>query len=308
MTFIETLRYYHNVISDDSIEAMSPSRENPSALTRPVNGVLHQADILQVETDTTNVSSGKEYTPWDQFGVDEYVKRNYGNRVLSEDYFIIQTAIRGLRHSGIVPHSLNHVADVGAGPNFYPAMLIAPYIARNGSIDLVEYSSVNRAYAKTVINGSDSLGSLAGTWEKFEDAMVKQDNQWKGALQEARSKAKVVEGSIYELPKEEYDAVSSFFVPESITDDKQKFEYALLTLISSVKPGGFMMFAHMLGSSGYHAREGKFFPAVPVTVDDLNQIYSKFADVSVIKVSEPPEARKGYSGMAFVIGRRKTIV
>jgi hypothetical protein len=263
-------------------------------------------DRISTEAETGSETRGNEYTPWDQFGVEEYVSRNYGNRLLREDALIIRGAASGLQASGIALHSLNHVADIGAGPNFYPAMLLAAYVAENGTIDLIEYSTPNRSYMETVIDGTDSQGPLAGVWTKFEDAMIQEGEQWQGTLLAARAKARVLEGSIYDLPKSEYDAISSFFVSESITDDRQQFQQAVRSLVEAVKPGGFIMVAHMIGSEGYPAGEGTHFPAVSVTTEYLQQVYSDIAEVNIVQVSGTPEAREGYHGMAIAVGRRVT--
>lgn len=251
------------------------------------------------------MNAAKEYTPWAEFDVEEYVTRNYGERLLEEDHLIIREVITALKESGIPLRSLHHVADVGAGPNFYPAMLLAPYVSDDGDIDLVEFAPPNRAYAETVISGEDRQGPLAGTWDKFEDDMAQEGPQWQGSLREARSKAKVLDGNIYDLPEGEYDAISSYFVSESITDDPEKFDEAVRSLVGAVKPGGFIMVAHMLGSEGWPAGEGTDFPALPVTVEDLERVYGDLADVEVVQVSATPEAREGYHGMAIVVGRRK---
>jgi hypothetical protein len=245
------------------------------------------------------------YTPWDKFDVEEYVTRNYGRRLLEEDHLIIRAGATALKRSGIPLHSLHRVADVGAWPNFYPTMLFAPYISEEGSLDLIEYSPPNRAYAETIVSGDDGRGPLAGTWDKFEVAMAQEGGQWQDALREARSKARILDGTIYDLPESEYDAIGSYFVSESITDDPEKFREGVFSLVRAVKPGGFIMIAHMLGSKGWPAGEGTNFPALPVTAEDLEEVYGNIADVEVMQVSATPEARKGYRGMAVVVGRRK---
>jgi hypothetical protein len=117
--------------------------------------------------------------------------------------------------------------------------------------------------------------------------------------------AQVVDGSIYDLPHQTYDAVSSFFVSESITGDPAQFKEAVNGLIDSVKPGGLIVVAHMLGSEGYYAGEDTSFPAVAVGVEDLKKVYAGKADVEVTQVKAAQEAREGYHGMAIVVGKKR---
>lgn len=193
------------------------------------------------------------------------------------------------------------------GPNLYPAMLLSPLVKprdEGGEIDLIEFSSANRKYAKSILEDVDTNSPLAGAWEKFEDKMASYGSDWEGVLQGVKDKARVIYGSIYDLPSETYDAISAYFVSESITDDPVKFEKAVTKFVESVKPGGFIMAAHMLGSKGYYAGKGTSFPAVSVNVDDLKKVYRNKADVQVVQVNAKQESRKGYKGMAIVTGKK----
>jgi hypothetical protein len=134
--------------------------------------------------------------------------------------------------------------------------------------------------------------------------LTKHGKEWSGALDSVKEKAQVISGSIYDLPHEVYDVVSSYFVAESITDDFAKFEKAVTSLIDSVKPGGFIMIAHTLGSKGYYAGQDNFFPAVAVGIEDLKKVYEGKANVQITRVNAAKEVRQGYDGIAIALGKK----
>ena len=247
-------------------------------------------------SDVNPVDQSPHYTSWDQFDVQEYVQRNYGNKILEEDRFIIEHAANAIRSADLRPASLSRISDVGAGPNMYPSMLLAPFVKpveEGGQIELIEYSAPNRSYAQSVIDGTDTDGPLGGIWGKFESFIKDQGPEWTGdVFKDVRQKAHVVAGSIDELPKEKSDAVVSFFVPESTTDNWAEFERRVNSLLDFSKPGGFLMVAHMLGSKGYPAGEGTKFPAISLTMEDLKKVYVGKADGKIIHVEAPPRGKR----------------
>ncbi|MEK7152724.1 MAG: hypothetical protein AAB834_02150 [Patescibacteria group bacterium] len=248
----------------------------------------------------------KNYTDWDDFDAEAYVRHNYVQKILHEDRYILERVIKALHDHGAKPQAWEHVADVGTGPNFYPPMLLAPFVkpAENGGrVDLIEFSPDNRRYLEEVLRGSHPH-SNDGCWHKFETAMRKECLLWTGAVQEVCEKAKVVAGSIFELPHEAYDAISSYFVAESITDDLETCKKAVNRVLNAVKPGGFISMAFMLGSEGYPAGVDTFFPAVAIDVPQLRGMYFGKADVEIVQVPAKPGARPGYTGMAVVTGKK----
>lgn len=252
----------------------------------------------------THISDSMGFTRWDDFDVEEYVLRCY-NQILEEDRLTILEVIRYLQKQGIKPESWLHVADIGAGPNLFPSMLMAPFVKHHedgGKIDLIEYSSSNRAYLKSVIKGNERPKSVEGMWEKFEHLMSHEAELWHNAYTLMRKKSHVVAGSVFELPENYYDAVSAYFVPESITTDLATCKKAVHGIIDSVKKGGFIMTAFMLDSHEWPAGVGTKFPAVPVNVDIIRSMYAGKADIDVIKMPAPPGVRDGYEGVGLAIG------
>lgn len=242
-----------------------------------------------------------------QFDVGEYIWRNYGEKILDEDRVIIDEVTKTVLELGIEKGSLVKAVDVGVGPNLYPSMILSPFIAENGGIDLIEYSPTNIEYLNSVLDNDsgDKFGKLKGIWSKFESLLSSRSPIWSNCFLRVRKIAKIIQGSIYNLPRNEYNAVSSFFCAESITDNPEKFQEAIDSLIDSVKPGGLIITAHMLGSKGYPAGENTNFPALSITTEDLEKVYEEKANVRVMKVNAPQAVREGYHGMAIVIGRKK---
>jgi hypothetical protein len=251
--------------------------------------------------------SKQSYTDWSNFDPEEYAGHNYVHKILPEDHYILKKIIEALHKHDVKPQSWHRVADVGTGPNLYPPMLLAPYVkpaSAGGKMDLIEFSSANRKYLEQVLKSEHPHSRKDGCWNKFEKAMHKECVLWKGAFQDTCKKAEIVTGSIFELPHEFYDAVSSYFVAESITDDMETCKKAIYRLVDAVKPGGFISMAFMLGSEGYTAGKNTSFPAVAVDVHDLRGIFMGKADMEVVRVPAKPGVRPGYTGIAVATGRK----
>jgi hypothetical protein len=269
------------------------------------------------------------FTPWDQFDPIEYVRRNYG-LILPEDRKIIKFVIGQLKRYGITPGvNLHRVADIGAGPNFYPSMIMAPLLdQRGGIIDLIEYAQPNRDFLDKLMGLSDPIyrnqtrygdQQVIHTHEPWHQFSLLIHGCYKTSavnpFRKARESARVIEGSIYQLSTYErsfqYDLVSSYFVAESITADLEECMGAIYSVVHAARPdGGVFVIAFMLGSEGYPAGVGTNFPAVSLTVKDLRKIFSSMSGidykvVSITSKEDEPKARDGYHGMAVAIGRRQ---
>lgn len=247
------------------------------------------------------------YRDWEHFDSAEYAERNYGGDFpLPEDRDLIATAIAQLEKADLPVGGVRTVADIGSGPNFYPSMMLAPYVASGGEIRMLDYSSRNREFISQFLSQPDGQPSM---WDKFEDLMVSLGGQkYAGALQRARSLSQVAAGSIYNLPVGEYDIVTSYFVPESITISRREFRQALRSLSGAVKRDGLLIAAHMVGSLGYYAGQENRFPAIRLSIDDLAEAYRDLdLEFSLYQASESDEkCREGYHGMAVVVARPRS--
>lgn len=255
------------------------------------------------------ISSRSFYNEWSEFDSHEYVERNYDNNgeIMAEDKALISHVIKSLKQIGIAPGSLDKVADIGTGPNFYPVMLLSPYVKAGAKIDSLEFSP-NRAYLAKVIGGTIEP-KHASIWHKFEQYMVEVGGElYLGCEEAAKKMVKIQFGNIFDLPKNEYDLISSYFVAESIVDSQMPFREAIQSLGRALKENGILVVAHMVGSEGWPAGEGTHFPAVNLSVEQIKAAYLD-ADMNIISIltvdHNNKKIREGYHGMMLVIAHPK---
>ncbi|AVV42699.1 hypothetical protein C6376_15980 [Streptomyces sp. P3] len=240
-------------------------------------------------------------TDWDSFDSEAYAASNYGDRIHAEDEQIIRFVVTELKKLRIPFGHMRHAADIGAGPNLYPGLLLTPYMSPGGTLELVDRSAANLRHLRKAMD--DAYGSAA-SWTKFEDLLLRLGHRT--SLQRLRDIARVKEGSIFELPTGRYDAVLCFFVAESITTDREVFAAGLDSLMKSLKPGGLFITAHMVGSTGYRTGTGNSFPACHLTMPDIERHYRPYGEFRSIFASHGvwDAIRPGYQGMTALIGRR----
>jgi hypothetical protein len=258
--------------------------------------------LMQQEVDKL-LRSAELYDDWGAFDNQEYAERNYGV-MLPEDRKIIRSAVRSLQQLGIQPGSLQRVADVGSGPNLYPAMIASPYVAEGATLDLLEFSP-NRTYLADVIAGTIDADKAA-LWRKYEKLMIEFGGDlYEGCENEAKRKSKVQFGDIFSLPEAEYDLITSYFVAESVVDSEMPFREAIHSLARALKADGMMLVAHVVGSEGYHAGVGTHFPAVNLSVEQIKKAYHDAnLEVTGVVFSDHPDGekfREGYDGIVLVI-------
>jgi hypothetical protein len=259
------------------------------------------------------------FDDWDAFDPVEYVNRNFDKTILGEDQKIIEHVITSLNDFTFRP--ILRAADIGAGPNFYPAMLLASILEKKGTIDLLEPSRPSRSYMQALLGSGDGIYRNINklhtlqqidthhTWQKFDTLISKLGNKpsFDQTFIKARSTALSLPGDIYRLPPDTYDFISSFFVSESITTERPACRHAIDVVLHSVRPGGGFIIALMLGSKGYHAGENTHFPAVDLAFNDVEQMFTNYKNLTyrIFKVNSGTDRfRDGYDGMAVVIGQR----
>jgi hypothetical protein len=77
---------------------------------------------------------------------------------------------------------------------------------------------------------------------------------------------------VFELPASQWDLGTMFFVAESITEAPEEFRAAVAGFIGALRPGAPFAAAFMAGSDGYPVA-GTYFPALPITPDDVRLRY-----------------------------------
>jgi hypothetical protein len=243
---------------------------------------------------------------WERFDPEDYVSDHYTAQIVPEDQEIIRFVSEKLKGEHLRLGSASLVADIGSGPNFYPAMLLAPYVADDGAIDMVEYSSANRGYVEAALARYADQGDM-GEWAKYEQFMVgTAGRHYHGAYGKVCKISYPVQGSIFALPRNRYDIVTSYFVSDSITTSRAEFWESIRAISQSVKPGGLLVLAHMIGSHEYPAGTNTHFPSVELTPSDVAEAYRDARlDFEMIDVSDDRiKTRSGYRGMTVAIARR----
>lgn len=285
---------YHNIYLDYT-------KLTPSMAAYGMGTVI----LWQIEQLINDIST---FDSWSEFDSQEYMTRNYGSdTIMPEDEQIIASVARALKRIGIKPESLERVADVGAGPNLYPSMLITPYITPKAKIDLLDFSP-NRNYLAKVFKDS-THSEETEIWRKFERYMIKIGGDiYRGAEAKARKAINIQFGDIFTLPAARYELITSYFVAESVVNSLMPFREAIQSLARAVKPGGILIIAHMVGSEGYYAGEDTRFPAVNVSLEHIRQAYYD-ADLELVSLlpitTDGKRPREGYHGMALAVAVRQ---
>jgi hypothetical protein len=254
-----------------------------------------------------------------EFDPVEYAKRNYGH-IMAEDRTIIHHMAHHIRRMPM--RRAERVADVGTGPNLYPAMLMSALVADEGSIDLIEPGEPSLQFLETLLYtqtgiyyGRDSDGreqsiDTRALWPKFSNLITITGRHvaFTNTYLRTRLLADCIPGDIFELPEKHYDHASSFFVAETITDDEAECALAIRSLVSCVRPGGTFFVGMMVGNEDWPADEIVRFPVARLTMPDVRQMFDDIPEAyrtDIRFISGPTNrTRSGYSGMALAIGTR----
>jgi hypothetical protein len=231
---------------------------------------------------------------WDAFDPETYLEHNY-RQVLGADQWLFLRLIEDVRNAAgdLAAAGRMRSADIGTGPNLYPLLATAPYVAVS---DALEIGALNRRYLLR------QLAELDPIWKQWialagEHGEVIDETRFRTSL-------RVGATSILDLPVEAYDIVTSFFCAESITEDRAVFDAACKGLVAATRPHGLLAAAFMLGSTGYDTA-GRQFPAVPVETRHLAEFFTPLLnDLRIETVPNGSDLRAGYTGMAYLSGRR----
>jgi len=118
-----------------------------------------------------------------------------------------------------------------------------------------------------------------------------------------RRRCTISQGSIFNLPERTWDAATMFFCAESITERQNEFEAACASFARCVKPGGALIAAFLVRSSGYEVA-GRKFPVLGLSAESIESTFTALA----VKVKAerigivPREIRSGYSGFVLLTG------
>ncbi|MGC5051422.1 SCO2525 family SAM-dependent methyltransferase [Micromonospora sp. DT48] len=231
---------------------------------------------------------------WDGFDPRAYLQHNYS--VLRDDDREILCRIRDFFAEAAIADV--HCVDVGSGANLYPALSLLPF-AR--SVELCEYSTANVHWLRHQISGYDEC------WDAYWQVCA--EHAAYAALADPRGHlarvGRVLQLSVFDLPRRAWGAGTMFFVACSISADRAEAEHAIGRFLGALQPGSPFAAAFMLGSNGYRVGQS-WFPAVRLQrAEVVASIAAGAYDVNMHEVRPTPALRDGYLGMLLVTGRSR---
>lgn len=275
-------------------------------LLEPAQVVLAYCALIEHELQRS-ITHLEYLSSWSDFDPIEYVNRHYSKQ-LPEDLTILPHIVQYLQSSHRL-RSCNLAADVGAGPNLYPAMLIAPFVADAGAIDLIEFSDRNRAYVNSILSTHNTGVDAPSTWSAWELTLEDMGGEaYEGCFERMCHLSGSIFGSIFSLPRSRYDLMTSFFCADSITVSRSEFWRAIRSLARALTPGGTLIAVHTVNSTGYAAGSDTRFPGVSLTLDEIAQAY-RDAELNFEITAAGADFAKPdgttYDGFATVIAKRR---
>jgi hypothetical protein len=251
-----------------------------------------------------------QYSNFEKFGTKKYVEDNYegeNDEALQDDQDICEIVSFAMQFLGL--HDVP-MADIGCGPNPYPAMLFAPFAS---SIDLVEYAANNREYMNEFLAGNLPERHKA-IWPKFGRYMVRGGgNMYLNVINKlqhiaSQGRVRVEEGSIFKLPRKKWKVISQFFVDDSTTIYRGDQRDAVASVCQALDNDGLAIAGNMLNDKkhpGYRAGDA-LHPNLSQTPYEIKQSYTDNDMYSlVIPTSDNKKAREGYHGMALVLATQR---
>lgn len=235
---------------------------------------------------------------WALFDSEAYFQHYYGEPH-PDDELVIKYAVEALKTAPPTSGKLD-IIDVGTGPNLIPFFCALP---RARSLTAWEYAESNVRWLKEDIARVEMRPQWTHFWRVAQDAY---GHSWQlpdSPMPDLRAKATVAQGSIFDLPRQQWDAATMFFCAESITGEMGEFEAACESFARCVRTGGMLCAAFLVHSGGYEV-SGRPFPVLHLTPDVIETVFSRHATnvkAELIGIVER-EIRSGYSGFIFLTG------
>lgn len=255
---------------------MLPNEDSP----RSTRGGIQSVSVLNADAD------------WDRFTPSWYKEHNYSS--LGDDDRQILECVRDFFASAGVREGRG--LDAGSGANLYPALSLLPFCQE---IVLLDYSAANVAWLQAELNEPNR------SWNEFWELLAK-DSAYAEVLDYRdllRKTAHVAHGNVLDLPSNEYDIGTMFFVAESMSTEISEFQQAVHSFVGSLRKDAPFAIAFMIGSKGYTV-DGRFFPAVEIDGHDVQQCLegvAQLASIADVEMRDPP-LRHGYDGMLVATG------
>jgi len=234
---------------------------------------------------------GNDDVDWDDWPTADYIDEIYGE-VAVPDAQVIE------HHSAFYrrfpPDSLLRTVELGAGPNLYPLLLAA---GASRHIDAVERGATNLAYLRRqVSDGPDR------TWQPFDDLCRRHNPDLPPTMEEALRRVHPAHGDARTATVGlNYDLASMHFVAEGVTEDAAEFAAFCRAFVESVRPGGHLVAAFMAGLRRYQMRAGPSWPAYPIDVDTIEEVFGPLTDNLTITRLPPDQLMIDYDCTGVVL-------
>lgn len=229
---------------------------------------------------------------WDQFDSNWHFQHNFDS-MRDSDRQILELTSEFFATHATRTAAPRYGLDVGPGTNLYPTLAMLRFCR---SITLWEWSAANIAWLQQEIR------SFRPSWDLFWARLAgsSRDRINANARRRLGQSAVVARGSIFDLPQARWDMGTMFFVAESITSDYDEFRTATRCFIQSLKPGSPFAAAFMEESLDYWVGSDRY-PAVPVTIDDIQDCLSDAcSDVTITRISSESGIRASRSDAALL--------
>jgi hypothetical protein len=294
------------LVEAEAAAVSAPSRRGPARRDRGAQAEQH----------------GNAQFDWHQsFDSKTYVRQNYlelrgdDREILTvmSEFFAEEMSQR--RRQREVAQAGGRGIDVGSGANLYPALSMLPYCE---TVTCWEPGQRNCDWLRQQIREGYSE-----VWDQYWAVLHRLPDYAEigpRARDALRSRGKVVQRSVFELPTGVYDIGTMFFVAESITNYPAEFSRATQRFVRSLRPNAPFAAAFMRKSRGYFVGDN-YFPAVEIDESDVREclkgVTAEEPHCEVIgrlsddreesAAADEPESksplRSGYDGMILALGR-----
>lgn len=246
----------------------------------------------------TDPAANKNFS-WSQFDSEAYFQHYYGEPH-PDDTMLIERTCAAFK--ALAPASgMLQTVDVGTGPSLIPLMCAVPAASE---MTAWEYSSSNVSWLKSELAADAVRPQWQHFWSIVRHAYGPQADLPADPIPRLAERTRVLQGSVFDLPERQWDAATMFFCAESITERPSEFEAACTCFARAVRPGGALIAAFLVGSSGYAVAE-RPFPVLNISEADIHDVFAPLSterQTSKIGIVER-EIRSGYSGMVFLSAR-----
>jgi hypothetical protein len=241
--------------------------------------------------------SGNADYPWARFDSEAYFQHYYGEPHPDDDR-VIQFAVEAIKRAAPLDADLD-IVDVGTGPSLIPFFCALP---RAGRLTAWEYAESNVAWLEAELQRQDLRPQWRHFWQGVRDA-YRPEPLADDPMPLLRAKSAIKGGSVFDLPKRNWDAATMFFCAESITERQDEFDAACVAFARSVRPGGMLAAAFLVRSAGYIVAD-QAFPVLRLTPELIEEVFASNADnVKAERIGiREREIRSGYSGFIFLTG------